>query len=280
MSLGIITVLSIIGVLTLLISAFVNGTDKKETMENELKCEKILEYLPGDNCGACGCRDCADLAMKIAKGEAPASACLSGGAATAQAVGVLMGKEELPGEPLRAQVMCSCSYDSAKIKYEYDSDSGYDDCSAVMNLGGGEKSCRFACIGMGSCVKSCPYHAISIESGIASVDYRKCTGCGICKEACPKKLIEMIPYDTYYWVGCSSREKGKKTKINCRVGCTGCGACEKVCPENAVSVKDHIAKIDYSLCTGCGRCFSVCPEGIIWKADAVGASDLVFTKGK
>ena len=111
---------------------------------------------------------------------------------------------------------------------------------------------------MGSCQKSCPYGAISIVNGTASVDYRRCTGCGICTDVCPKNLIKMIPYDTYYWVGCSSKDRA----------------------EGAVTVKDNVAVIDYTVCTGCGACFRVCPEGIIWKADAVGASDLVFSKGK
>ena len=280
MLLGVLITVSVIMVLTLLISAFITGSGNKEIMDNEVKREKILEYLPGDNCGACGCRDCAELAMKIAKGECSPSSCRSGGAPVAQAIGVLVGSEDGGREPLRAQVMCSCTDRTASSKYEYDSDSGELDCLAVMNLGGGERSCRFACIGMGTCRKSCPYGAISIVGGTASVDYRKCTGCGICAEVCPKSLIKMIPYDTYYWVGCSSKDTAAKTADKCLVGCSGCGKCVRACPERAIVVRDNVAQIDYNLCTGCGACYEKCPEGIIWKADAVGVSDLIFTKGK
>ena len=280
MLLGIIITASVICVLTLLIAAFVNSSGARNVVEKEMRREKILEYLPGTNCGACGCDSCAELAMKIATGECPASACRSGGAAVAQAIGVLTGGDDGVREPLRAQVMCSCTYDNAGVKYEYDIENGVCDCAAVMSLGGGEKNCRFACIGMGSCQKSCPYGAIDIINGAANVDYQKCTGCGICTEVCPKHLIKLIPYDTYFWVGCSSKDPAKRMAEKCSVGCSGCGKCEKLCPEKAIKVKDNVAEIDYNICTGCGVCYNVCPEGIIWKADTVGVSDLIFTKGR
>lgn len=280
MLLGVIITVSALCLLTLLVTAFISGSGSKSRVEAEIKKERILEYLPGDNCGACGCESCAALAEKIACGEATPSACRSGGAPVTQAIGVLLGNEDSYTEPLRAQVMCSCTSYTADVKYEYDGDSGVLDCAAVMRLGGGERDCRFACIGMGSCAKSCPYGAIETVNGTAQVDYRKCTGCGLCTDACPKSLIKMIPYDTYFWVGCSSKDTGAKTATKCSVGCSGCGACERVCPEKAITVKDNVAEIDYSVCTGCGACYTSCPEGIIWKADAVGVSDLIFTKGR
>ena len=280
MLLGVVITVSVILVATMLMSLIFASEDRRKNVETELLKDKILDFLPGNNCGACGCSSCAELASKIAFGKATASACRSGGEQVSQAVGVLLGCEDAGKEPLRAQIMCSCTNSSAAVKYLYDRDCGETDCNAVMNLGGGERECRFACIGMGSCKKSCPYGAIEIVDGTARVDYKKCTGCGICVDACPKSLVKLIPYDTYFWVGCSSADNRPKTAKKCAVGCTGCGECEKVCPERAISVKGNIASIDYSLCTGCGNCYRVCPEGIIWKADAVGVSDLIFTKGR
>lgn len=280
MLLGITVTASAVCVLALLVAVLVSVGGGGKSAEKEIKKEKILDYLPGDNCGACGCKTCADLAEKIAEGKCSPSSCLSGGAPVAQAVGVVVGREDESTEPVRAQVMCSCTDSTAAKKYRFDTDGGEPDCLSAMHLGGGERECRFACIGMGSCQKSCPYGAISIVNGTASVDYRRCTGCGICTDVCPKNLIKMIPYDTYYWVGCSSKDRAAKTANKCKVGCSGCGECVKACPEGAVTVKDNVAVIDYTVCTGCGACFRVCPEGIIWKADAVGASDLVFSKGK
>lgn len=280
MLLGIVITVSVILVATMLLSLFATSEDRRKNVECEILKEKIQDFLPGNNCGACGCKTCGELAGKIADGKATASACRSGGEQVAQAVGVLLGCEDTDHEVLRAQVMCSCTNSNASVKYLYDRDCGEADCHALMSLGGGERECRFACIGMGSCQKSCPYGAIGIVDGTAQVDYRKCTGCGICTQACPKGLIKLIPYDTYYWVGCSSADNRLKTAKKCAVGCTGCGECEKVCPEGAISVGGNVASIDYTLCTGCGNCYRACPEGVIWKADAVGVSDLVFTRGR
>lgn len=50
------------------------------------------------------------------------------------------------------------------------------------------------CVACGTCVKTCPFGAISIYKGIyAKVDYSKCVGCGKCAKACPASVIEIKP---------------------------------------------------------------------------------------
>lgn len=51
------------------------------------------------------------------------------------------------------------------------------------------KACKAGCIGCMKCVKTCEYGAITVENNVAHIDYEKCTGCGKCKEACPRKII-------------------------------------------------------------------------------------------
>lgn len=51
------------------------------------------------------------------------------------------------------------------------------------------KLCSVGCIGCGICAKNCPNEAITVENGIAHIDYEKCTACGICVEKCPRKII-------------------------------------------------------------------------------------------
>lgn len=246
-------------------------------INNELKREKILDCLPGDNCGACGYGDCASCAMAIVNGKASPAVCSLGGASCAQAVGVILGNEDRNTVRMRAQVMCSGTNETTRKKYIYD--DGAADCLAEMKLGGGNKGCKYACVGLGNCMKACPFGAISIKKGTATVDYKKCTGCGRCVEACPKHIIKLVPYDAYYWVGCASKDTAAKEKYNCRVGCTGCGICQRVCPEQGIEIQGNVATINYDKCTGCGMCYSVCPEGVIWRADIVGADGLIFTKG-
>lgn len=51
------------------------------------------------------------------------------------------------------------------------------------------KACKAGCIGCMKCVKNCEAGAIVVEGNVAHVDYDKCTGCGKCKEECPRKII-------------------------------------------------------------------------------------------
>ena len=118
-------------------------------------------------------------------------------------------------------------------------------------------------MGYGSCVSVCDKNAIKILNGIAVVDKEKCYACGKCVKACPKGLIEIIPYDSKYHVACSSIDRGVDVKKACKTGCIGCKLCEKNCENNAVVVENNIAKIDYDKCTNCGACAKKCPSKII-----------------
>jgi len=100
-------------------------------------------------------------------------------------------------------------------------------------------------------------------NGVAVVNREKCTSCGLCVKACPRKIIELVPYVSKYRVACSSADKGKDTKAVCSTGCIGCKICEKNCPKEAIEVTDNHAKILYDKCIGCGICANKCPVKII-----------------
>ena len=278
MMIGIVAAVGICAAVGLITAILLGKAEEDDTVRREVLREKILDCLPGENCGACGYSNCPEAAMAVAEGKAAADVCLAGGSGTAQAVGVILGVDPTHAARMRAQVMCSGGGVSSRKKYIYE--SGAQDCAAAARLGGGDKSCRFACIGLGSCVKSCPFDAIEIIGDVAVVQYQKCTGCGICVASCPKHIIRLIPYDCYHWVGCSSHEDARRSQYNCGAGCTGCGACEKVCPQGAIRVRGRLASIDYSLCAGCGKCYEVCPTGVIWKSDIEGADGLILQRGE
>ena len=90
-----------------------------------------------------------------------------------------------------------------------------------------------------------------------------CKACGKCVAACPKHLIELVPYEAMHLVQCSSKDKGKAVMDACSVGCIGCHLCEKNCPSDAVHVIDNVAYIDQEKCTCCGICAEKCPKKII-----------------
>lgn len=49
--------------------------------------------------------------------------------------------------------------------------------------------CKVGCIGCKICEKKCPNDAIHVVDNLARIDYDKCTSCGICVAACPRKII-------------------------------------------------------------------------------------------
>ena len=53
--------------------------------------------------------------------------------------------------------------------------------------------CKNSCIGCKICEKKCSSGAISVSDNHATIDYGKCTGCGICVDACPRKCIVALP---------------------------------------------------------------------------------------
>lgn len=219
----------------------------------------IREKLPGNNCGGCGYAGCDALAKAIASKEAPISACPVGGGDVASAISEIMG-ETVDVVKYTAYVKCSGNNDTSGRKYNY---NGPIKCREVSVVSGGNKACLYGCLGYGSCTLVCDFDAIHIENGVAIVDKDKCVACGKCVSECPKKLIEIVPYDNNVRVACSSKDKGKDVKEVCKSGCIGCKLCEKVCESDAISVENNIAHIDYDKCTKCGKCAEKCPAKII-----------------
>ncbi len=261
--------------LGLLMGALLALASKLFAVKKDEKAEAIKECLPGANCGGCGYSGCDAYASAVSAGDAPVNKCSVGGAEAASKIAQIMGVDAGEQVRMRAQVMCSGTGEYAKKKYIYE---GIDDCVAASKIGGGDKMCKNGCIGLGTCVRACPFDAIVVEDGVAAVDYSKCKGCGICVSACPKGIIKLIPFDAKHWVGCMSVDDGKNTRKVCDVGCISCKLCQKNCPAGAINVDNFVASIDYDKCTGCDICTDKCPRHIIWSGEVQGKLGLVIKR--
>jgi len=250
-----------VGGLALLFGVILGLSAKKFAVESDPNVDRIIKVLPGANCGGCGFPGCAVFAENVTNGKASYRGCPPGGASTAVEIARFMGIEATASNRKVAFVKCNGSNDNIKRNYIYD---GPKSCVSASQLAtGGNKTCRYSCIGLASCKNACPFGAIKIIDSIAVVITEKCSACGKCVTVCPKNLIEIISDRNTVRVLCNSRDKGKIVRENCRAGCTGCTVCEKVCKEGAITVKDNIAHIDYEKCTLCLECMHKCPSKAI-----------------
>lgn len=249
-----------LGLCGLALGALLAGASRLFAVKSDTRIDEITAILPGANCGGCGYSGCQAYAAAVVKKGAKSNLCPVGGDEAAAKIAAVMGVEPEQTTRLCAYVKCSGCDSFTTKKYIY---NGLRDCAAAMLVGGGDKDCAFACVGFGNCVRQCKFGAISLVDGVAFVDKVKCAACGMCAAACPKHLIELIPYENKFGVSCSSQNRGSLTREVCEVGCIGCRLCEKVCEYGAIRVSDNLAAIDFSRCQNCGACAEKCPRGII-----------------
>ena len=266
----ILIAIGILGGLGLIFGLVLAAASKVFYVETDPRLEQLNECLPGANCGGCGYAGCGGYAEAVLNGEAPIGKCNSGGNECAQAMAAIMGVQAQEVTRKVALVRCSGAktYDQdgnlvsgARIKAEYE---GFQDCVAASKVGGnGPLSCKFGCLGFGTCVKACKYGAIHVENGVAVVDEDKCTGCLACAQVCPRQLIVPVEPHRNVVIACASLAKGAVTTRGCTAGCIGCGLCKKICPNDAITVERNLARIDYDKCDNCGLCATVCPKHLI-----------------
>lgn len=258
---GIILAIAIVGGVGLFVGVFLGIASMKFHVEVDEKEIAVLEALPGNNCGGCGFPGCSGLAAAIAKGEAPVNQCPVGGDSVGKKIATIMGVDA--GDSIKQVAYVACQGDCERTSKDYEY-TGAEDCAMLSFVpNGGPKSCNYGCLGYGNCVKVCQFDAIKVINGVAVVDKDKCKACGKCIEACPKKLISLIPYESKYAVACSSLDKGAVAMKKCTTACIGCSLCAKNCPAEAITVADFNATIDQSKCTGCGTCIEKCPKKAI-----------------
>lgn len=118
----------------------------------------------------------------------------------------------------KAIILCSCNK-----KFEIDPIpfNAEHTCFMMKGVHRSGTDCKYACIGLGDCVRVCPQQAISIINRTAVIS-ELCCGCGRCVAICPQSIIKLVPKDTQKIVVCNNNdqndltscsERGKEEKI-------------------------------------------------------------------
>lgn len=229
--------------------------------------DRVRHVLPSANCGACGFAGCQSYAEAVVENPNVApNLCAPGRGVVAGSVAELTGKTA--GTVVDRLVIMRCHGTSAyaRIEAEY---AGVQTCSAATLVFGGPKACKNGCLGLGDCVKVCPFDALHLGgSGIVEVDSEKCTGCGLCVPACPKDLFTLYPRSHRIELSCVARDKQAVVRATCMVGCTLCRKCVSKCPAGAIEWNGSTIVIDHDKCLAYGpscneACVDICPSTIL-----------------
>ena len=226
------------------------------------KVDQVRETLPGANCGACGFAGCMGYAEAVVGNpDVAPNLCAPGKAPVAAKIAQITGKAAGAVDPKIARVFCQGGRSKSQRKFIY---SGVMDCTAAVLAAGGDKSCDFGCLGYATCMRACPFDAITMsDDSLPIINKEKCTACGKCVAACPKQVIELGLMSKAVVISCHSRDKGIDVKKKCQVGCIACGICVRTCPVDAIKIDNNLARIDHSKCITCGLCVKKCPTNAI-----------------
>ena len=258
-----IIVLGVIGLASAVILYFVA---QKFKVEEDTRIDVVAELLPGANCGGCGYPGCRGFAEACVKADTLENMlCPVGGLPVMCKVSEVLGHAVCQATPKIAVVRCNGTCANRPRTNKFD---GAHNCKIAAQLYAGETNCSHGCLGFGDCVAACQFDAIKInpETGIPEVDEEKCTACGACVKACPKKVIELRNKGVKsrrVFVSCVNKDKGAIARKACSAACIGCGKCQKACPFGAIKVENNLAYIDFELCRSCRKCVNECPTGAI-----------------
>ena len=260
MDMNIVYAMCVLGILGAVFGALLAFASKVFEVKKDPREEEILSNLAGANCGGCGYPGCAGCAAAILRGDAPVTACAPAGPDAAAKIAQIMGQEAPTGERQVAFVRCNGGL-AAQRRFEY---VGVQDCLAATKVAEGPLSCKWGCLGYGSCVTACQFDAMHIgPNGVAVVDSDKCTDCMACAAVCPRKLIVSVPVSKKVRVMCLNQDRGKAALSVCANSCIGCGLCQKECKKDAIHVVNGVAVVDYAKCVNCRLCTKVCPRDAI-----------------
>ncbi len=151
-------------------------------------CEKTTKAFQYD-----GVKTCAGANMYHGGDGACKYGCLGYGdcvsACKFDAIKIVNGKAEVIPENCTACGACKSACPKRIINIVPASATVLVACSNKDSAALSKPVCSVSCIGCGLCAKKCPSGAVEMKNNLPEIDYDKCTNCGECRGACPRKSI-------------------------------------------------------------------------------------------
>jgi NADPH-dependent glutamate synthase beta subunit-like oxidoreductase len=195
-------------------------------VQEDPRIELVESALLGANCGGCGYPGCSAAAAAVIAGKGSADICVAGGSEVALKVAGVLGISIEIKEPEVAYSSCRYNLEEADTRFVY---RGVGDCRAAAMYDGGPKECPIGCVGLGTCMRACPFGAITMGADSLPVfDRDRCRACGICVAVCPKKII--------YLNAASRRIIGDFRSDECST------PCQRACP-TGIDIPAYIRQI-------------------------------------
>jgi RnfABCDGE-type electron transport complex B subunit len=258
----VLTAVSAAGGLTVVLASLLVVANRWLTVQEDPRIDRVVEMLPGTNCGGCGFPGCRAFAEALVAGQTrPAKCSVSAPEAQlriANYLGVDVGQEE------RRVARLACA-GGANVSRNHAHYQGLETCAAAALVSGGGKGCFWGCLGLGDCQVACTFDAIHMNAQrLPIVDEARCTACGDCVTACPKDLFSLEIQKHHLWVACRSQEAGDEILADCQVACTACGRCAADAP-GLVTMRGNLPVIDLSKGPETRAAIERCPTGaIVW----------------
>jgi electron transport complex protein RnfB len=230
-------------------------------VERDSRIDAVTALLAGANCGGCGYPGCSGYAAALVAGKAGLELCSVCPEKERVEIARLLGIAAATVDKKVARILCGGDNAKSDDLYRY---AGAGDCNAAAVLFTGARGCPSGCLGLGSCVRICPFDAMSMDAvGRVVVDREKCTGCGKCVAICPRNVIRLVlPAETWY-VACSSKDRGPVVRKYCKVGCTACMLCARRGPEGMFVVEENLARVVADVRKDAGDAAEKCPTHCI-----------------
>lgn len=205
---------------------------------------RVVDMLPGTNCGACGEPGCQAFGEGLVSGANQPGQCTVSSPDAIEAIATFLGVDAGAIDKLVARLHCAGGRSRAPQIAHYE---GHESCRAAALAGGGGKGCSWGCLGLADCETACTFDAIRMTAdGLPRVTPGLCTACGDCVEICPKDLFELLPIRQPLVIQCRTPLSGDEAMALCQVACDACGRCAADAEGGLIQMAGGLPVIDYA----------------------------------